>query len=239
MKRCARTACLLVVFGLSVAPAVPARGGEFRAFFNHIHTIYSTDNPGWEDFKPSVAEVVARADQVAASLGMEAVVTITDHRTIEGCSDPGFAPVGLAVPMKGEEWGGSGHAGVLNFSGDTRITEYSGEDRYELMVEEAHARGGFVIANHPRPGDWETDRRLGVDAIEVWNTLVWSTKNELALDWWHHLLAAGERITGVAGSDSHFRFLPIESPFNLVWCEGSQPDDMEQGLRDGRGRPRR
>ncbi len=236
MKQVSGKMLLPVAAALLMIIALPgaAKAGEFRAFFNHAHTIYSLDNEGWEDFKPSVAQVVTKADAAAASMGLEAVVTITDHRTIEGCSDPGFAPVGVAMPMKGEEWGGSGHAGALNFTGDTRITEYSGADRYELMVEETHARGGFVIANHPRPGDWETDRRLGVDAIEVWNTLVWSTNNELGLDWWHHLLVAGEKITAVGGSDSHFVFLPIESPFNLVWCESNHPDDMAAGVLSGR-----
>jgi len=212
----------------------PARAAEFRAFFYHIHTIYSLDNPGWEPFKPSVAQVISRADQVASGMGLEASVAITDHRTIDASFDPGFVPVGVAWPMKGEEWGGSGHAGALNFTGDTRITEYDGADRYEQMVQETHARGGIVIVNHPRPEDWETDRRLGADAIEVWNTLVWGTKNQLGLDWWHHLLAAGERITAVGGSDSHFVFLPIESPMNLVWCESNHPDDVVDGFVRGR-----
>ena len=226
----------MVVFFLAVflCLPLPALAGEYRAFFNHIHTIYSLDNEGWEAFKPSVAEVISRADLVAAGMGLEAGVVITDHRTIDAYFDPEFAPIGVARPMKGEEWGGSGHAGALNFTGDTRITEYTGEDRYELMVQETHSRGGIVIANHPRPEDWETDRRLGVDGIEVWNTVVWGAKNELGLDWWQHLLAAGEQLTAMGGSDSHFRFLPIETPFNLVWCESNLPDDMAEGIRSGR-----
>jgi len=229
---------MLSVFVLSLAALclsrVSAGAGEFRAFFNHIRTIYSLDNEGWEDFKPSVADVISRADQVAGDMGLEASVVITDHRTIDAYFDPEFVPIGVAQPMKGEEWGGSGHAGAMNFTGDTRITEYSGDDRYSLMVEETHARGGIVIVNHPRPEDWETDRRLGVDGIEVWNTLVWGTKNELGLDWWHHLLAAGEQLTAMGGSDSHFIFLPIESPFNLVWCESNHPDDVVDGILAGR-----
>ena len=236
MKGC-RKPWLLSVLALLLAfslPWVPARAGEFRAFINHNHTIYRLDNPGWEDFKPSVAEVISKADQVASGMGMEACVSITDHRTIDAYFDPEFVPIGVAQPMKGEEWGGSGHAGALNFTGDTRITEYSGEDRYEQMVQETHSRGGIVIVNHPRPQDWETDLRLGVDGIEVWNTLVWGPKNELGLDWWQHLLAAGERVTAMGGSDSHFIFLPIESPFNLVWCESNHPDDVVDGILDGR-----
>jgi hypothetical protein len=231
-----RTPSLLSVLALSLVflQPVAVRAGEFRVFFNHIHTIYSLDNAGWEAFKPSVAQVISRADEVATGMGMEACVPITDHRTIDAYFDPGFAPVGVAQPMKGEEWGGSGHAGALNFTGDTRITEYSGEDRYERMVEETHARGGIVIANHPRPLDWETDRRLGVDGIEVWNTLLWNTNGEQSLAWWHHLLAAGERVTAMGGSDAHFIFTPIDQPLNLVWCESNDPDDMVEGILGGR-----
>ena len=214
----------------------PARtlAGEYRIFFYHVHTIHSTDNPEFEIFKPSVAEVIERADRVAAEMGMEAGVAITDHRTIDAYFDPEFAPVGLARPMKGEEWGGSGHAGALNFAGDSPITEYSGPDRYVQLVEETHSKGGIVIANHPEPGDWETDRRLGIDGIEVWSVTFWDPTDELALEWWQRLLAAGEQVTAVGGSDSHFRFLPIETPSNLVWCESNHPDDMAEGVRDGR-----
>ncbi len=228
---------LLVVLALSLIlslPWVSVQAAEFRAFFYHIHTIYSLDNPGWEPVKPSVAQVMARADRVAGEMGLEASVAITDHRNIDAYFDPGFVPFGVAWPMKGEEWGRSGHAGALNYTGDTPITDYQDADRYERMVEETHARGGIVIANHPRPGDWKTDRRLGVDGIEVWNTLIWGNPNQLGLDWWHHLLAAGERITAVGGSDSHFVFLPIESPMNLVWSESNQPDDVVDGFLGGR-----
>ena len=38
----------------------PTRGtaGDYRVFFNHNHTIYSLENPGWEAFMPSVADVI-------------------------------------------------------------------------------------------------------------------------------------------------------------------------------------
>ena len=227
---------VLEVILLCVLVVLPAAGtaGEYRAFFNHIHTVYSDDNPGWEDFKPSVGEVIAKADLVASGMGLEAAVTITDHDTIAGCLDPEFAPVGVAQPVKGQEWGSDGHGGVLNFTGDTAIPSYAGADRYTLMANEVHARGGVVIANHPRSSlPWKTDRRLGVDAIEIWNVLIWEPSDTLTLAWWQRLLAAGERVTGVGGSDSHFIFTPIESPMNLVWCESNDPDDVMEGVRQG------
>ena len=226
--------CVSVSLALLLFGPAPGHAQEFRAFFYHTHTIYSTDNPGWEPFKPSVAEVISKADQVASDMGMEGAVAITDHRTIEAYFDPEFVPIGVAQPIKGEEWGGDGHAGALNFTGDVRITEYSGPDRYTEMVTETHARGGIVIANHPRDGDWKTDRRLGVDGIEVWSVSLWGPPDEVALAWWQRLLAAGERVAAVGGSDAHFIFLPIETPVNLVSCPSNDPDDVVAGVRDGR-----
>ncbi len=234
VRRSTLSICVLGLWLVFCLWATPARAGEFRALFYHIHTIYSLDNPGWEIFKPSVAQVISRADWAARSMGLEASVAITDHRNIDAYFDPGFVPVGVAVPIKGEEWGGAGHAGALNFTGDSPITEYQGTDRYERMVQETHARGGIVIVNHPRSDAWETDRRLGVDGIEVWNTGFWDANNQKGLDWWHRLLVAGERITALAGSDSHFIFIPIEKPLNLVWCESNQPDDVVEGILNGR-----
>ena len=224
------TLCSILVL-LSLPTTVLA--GEARAVFYHVHTIYSLDNPGWELFKPSVGEVIERADRVVSDMGMEGGVTITDHRTIDACFDPEFVPVGAACPIKGEEWGGGGHAGVLNFTGDTPITEYSGPDRYVELVTEAHERGGIVIANHPRPESWKADRRLGLDGIEIWSTSFWDPLDELAKAWWQRLLVAGEQITAVGASDSHFRFLPIETPVNLVWSESNEPDDLVEGMRQG------
>ncbi len=214
----------------ALAHATPTRASEWRALFNHVHSIYSTDNAGWEFFKPTVAQIVEHAAQVVAANGLEGAITLTDHNTIEGCFDPGFAPIGAVQPICGEEWSGGGHAGVLNFGADVEVTPGISK---EAMVAEVHARGGIVIANHPRAGSWETDRRLGVDAIEVWSVSFWDPTDELALDWWQWLLQAGEQVTAVGASDSHFWFAPSELPTNRVLSESNAPSDMMDGVRDG------
>ncbi len=213
----------------ALAHATPVRASEWRALFNHVHSIYSTDNAGWEFFKPTVAQIVEHAAQVAAANGLEGAITLTDHNTIAGCFDPGFAPVGAVQPICGEEWSGGGHAGVLNFGADVEVTPGISK---EAMVDEVHARGGIVIANHPRAGSWETDRRLGVDAIEVWSVSFWDPTDELALDWWQWLLQAGEQVTAVGASDSHFWFAPSELPTNRVLSESNAPNDMMDGVRN-------
>lgn len=224
-----RTA-VAVLIAMIVARAPAAEASEWRALLNHVHSSYSTDNAGWEFFKPTVAQVVEHAAQVAAANGLEGAITLTDHNTIAGCFDPGFAPVGAVQPICGEEWSGGGHAGVLDFGADVEVTPGISK---EAMVAEVHARGGLVIANHPRAGSWEADRRLGVDAIEVWSVSFWDPTDELALDWWQWLLQAGEHVSAVGGSDSHFWFAPSELPTNLVLSESNAPGDMMDGVRDG------
>ncbi|MBK7977896.1 MAG: hypothetical protein IPK07_33135 [Deltaproteobacteria bacterium] len=107
---------------------------------------YSTDNAGWELFKPTVAQVVEHAAQVCAAMGVEGAVTLTDHNTIEGCSDPGFAPVGSVVPICGDEYSSGGHAGVLGLEPGVPIA--SGLSK-EALVAEVNSRGGIVIAKPP------------------------------------------------------------------------------------------
>lgn len=226
MKRAIGIA-LAVVLGHA---ATNAQAREWRALFNHVHSSYSTDNAGWELFKPTVAQVVEHAAQVCSTMGVEGAVTLTDHNTIEGCSDPGFAPVGSVVPICGDEYSTGGHAGVLGLEPGVPVA--SGLSK-EALVAEVHARGGIVIANHPRAGSWETDRRLGVDALEVWSVSFWDGTDDLALEWWQQLLLAGERVTGVGASDSHFWFAPSELPTNLVLSESNAPADMMAGVRAG------
>lgn len=224
MKRRIGTALALVL------ASTTAHAREWRALFNHVHSSYSDDNAGWEFFKPTVAQVVEHAAQVCTTMGVEGAITLTDHDTIAGCSDPGFAPVGSAVPICGEEYGSGGHTGILDFG----ATEIPPGLSKEALIAEVHARGGIAIANHPRAGSWESDRRLGVDAIEVWSVSFWDGTDDLALQWWQQLLLAGERVTGVGASDSHFWFAPSELPTNLVLSDSNAPADMTAGVRDGR-----
>lgn len=218
---------LAVVLGV-VSTSAQAR--EWRALFNHVHSLYSDDNAGWELFKPTVAQIVEHAAQVCTTMGVEGAVTLTDHDTIEGCSDPGFAAVGGVVPICGEEYSTGGHAGVLGLEPGVPIAPGLSK---EALVAEVHARGGIVIANHPRAGSWETDRRLGVDALEVWSVSFWDGTDDLALQWWQQLLLAGERITGVGASDSHFWFAPSELPTNRLLSESNAPADMMAAVSAG------
>ena len=206
-------------------------GENWRMFINHVHTIYSEDNPEFQPVKSPVAYVINNANNMATALGTDAAIAITDHRTIEALFDPGFAPVGNAIPIIGEEWGGSGHANLIGFSGDTKIKNGDGVTDYEAMIAETHSRDGIVIVNHP--GSWNSDRALGVDAIEVLNGPAWTDRNLVALAWWQRLLAAGEQVTVVGGTDSHFIFTPIQMPINFVYAESNSQEDMLDAVVSG------
>ena len=229
-------AFLLLTAGCSEEPGLPTNpeplGENWRMFFNHIHTVHSEDNMEWQVVKSSVANVIGRANDIATASGTNAAIAITDHRTVAALFDPEFAPIGNAIPIIGEEWGGKGHAGVIGFSGNTKITDGDGPDDYEAMITEAHARGGIVIANHP--GNWHSDRALDIDAIEVLHSPFWGDGNYTTLDWWQRLLVAGEQITAVAGADSHFFFHPIQTALNLVNAPSNSQEDMLNAVEAGR-----
>jgi len=215
-----------------------AESGEWIAFFNHFHTRYSHDNRGAERVKLTVESVLKRTDRVARSMGVSGAVAITDHNNHDATGDPAFRPVGVIRPIKGEEWGGPGHAGVLGYSGDTAIARLippQSPETYVRMVTRAHSLGGIVIANHPRSSiKWQTDRRFGVDAVEVWSMCGWKGSDKSALAWWHRLLVAGERLTAVGGTDAHFYFQSVEFPLNWVFAESNAPEDVLAAVKAGR-----
>ena len=215
---------------LSVNPVPLAE--NWRMFFYHVHTIYSDDNPEYWMIKPSIAETIARASKIAIASNTDAAITINDHRTVDGLFDPGFAPFGAAVPIMGEEWGGNGHAGPIGFSGNTPITDGDGPEYYEAMVTETHDRGGIVVVHHSET--WRSDRAHDVDGIEVLNGPIWTDGNYFSLDWWQRLLVAGEQITAVGGSDSHFKVLPIQVPINMVYAPSNSQLDMLDAVESGR-----
>lgn len=106
---------------------------------------------------------------------------------------------------------------------------------YRELVRLTHRENGIVIVNHPMGGvPWHSRERLGVDAIEIWNGMTWKKSDAAALAWWNRLLTAGERITAVGGSDSHFRFQSIAHPTNLVYAASHRQDDVLAAVKAGR-----
>jgi hypothetical protein len=138
-----------------------AEGLAWNSVVYHSHTQYSDGNL-----------TVQWLMLYAALSGVDAIA-ITDHRTLDQCRDPYFRETLGTWPIRGEEWGWDGHAGILGLSGDEPIPN----DSIDLMLAEAAERGGLVVINHPfGSGDpWPRDYLdEGIGAIEVWNT-IWLT----------------------------------------------------------------
>jgi hypothetical protein len=234
-----RIACWALFVLPGPAPVSVARADQWIALFHHIHTNYSHDNRGAEAIKLRVQQVFDRADRMAKAMGMSGVVTITDHDNEDATSDPAFHLVGAVRPIPGEEWSTRlGHANVIGPL-DKKLVESlkvgADQETFCRTVDLIHRQGGLVIANHPGGRiRWQTEQRLGVDAVEVWTGIAWKTWDDTALAWWNRLLTNGERVTAIGGSDAHFVLVPIECPMNLVFAKSNSPADVLAGIKAGR-----
>ncbi len=142
----------------------------------HMHTTYS-------DGTASVALTIAYAEYLEDPVfvafhpeydgnGLD-FLSITDHRTFDAPSDPGWASDRLIL-VPGEEFGSDGHANLFGI--DAVVSHDPGGDGttlsdLEAALAEVHAQGGVFSPNHPlSEGDlWAWDLR-GVDGLEIWNT---------------------------------------------------------------------
>ncbi|MBM4395104.1 MAG: CehA/McbA family metallohydrolase [Deltaproteobacteria bacterium] len=100
-------------------------------------------------------------------------IALTDHRMVDGNSDPAFVSDEVVL-IPGEEFGGPGHAGIWGLS--TVVEHDPGGDGADLAdyragVDAAHAQGALFSMNHPglpkNPFPWDVRTH---DAMEVWNT---------------------------------------------------------------------
>lgn len=229
-----------LVMLLALISTSNARADQWVALFYHIHTTYSNEEIEWvAPIKLTVQQVLCRADGFAQSLGMPGAVAITDHNNWNATADPDFHPVGAICPIHGMEWeieiGEITVLGCLDKPLTDSLKRGSNLATFQKAVDAIHAQNGFITACHPRSKvRWHTDKRLGVDGIEVWNGIGWKTWDDGALAWWNQLLTEGERITALGGSDAHTVLHPVECPMNLVFAKSNAPADVLAGMRAGR-----
>ncbi|MCB9786902.1 MAG: CehA/McbA family metallohydrolase [Deltaproteobacteria bacterium] len=155
-----------------------AQSGWYRGDL-HYHTNYSEDakKQGGDDLDVclEIADAFRHPDYTSrhpelAGNGLD-FIAITDHRTDAALSDPDFTHDHLII-LPGEEYGGTGHAGIWGL--DHHITQdpIAGEtpaQRHLDAIAEAHAQGALFSPNHPTQDNswvWDTP---DIDAIEVWN----------------------------------------------------------------------
>ncbi|MAE71208.1 MAG: hypothetical protein CME06_12175 [Gemmatimonadetes bacterium] len=211
------------------SPLCPtAESFDWYLLANHCHSEYSHDSS--TDLELLLWETALR--------GADAMV-LTDHRTYAGCSDDEFQPVLDMVPICGQEWGSSPHAGIIHVPADTDPMDgYSIPD----MIDGVTAAGGTIVANHPFfDGDPWPEERLsaGIDVIEVWNGPWWwgteaASKNQQAARWWQDHLEEGRRVSAIGGSDKHYVGLNPLYPCNYVYAASNQAEDIQDAIEAGR-----
>ena len=103
----------------------------------------------------------------------------------------------------------------------------------------AQQRGALIIIDHPFEPD--CDFQFDIDAlprdcIEVWNGPM-REANLRAVEYWHRLLCAGEKIPACGGSDYHrdTPFIFLGGPTMCVFAESSGISDILTAVRAGRG----
>ncbi len=155
-----------------------AANGWYRGDL-HFHTNYSDDakKQGGDDLAEALVIADAWRDPVytnvnpgTAGNGLD-FVAVTDHRTDAALHDPNFKHDHLIV-IPGEEFGGTGHAGIWGLKKHITADPVNGEPantRIQNAIDEAHADGALFSPNHPTQDNaWVWDVK-GFDGIEVWN----------------------------------------------------------------------
>jgi hypothetical protein len=98
-------------------------------------------------------------------------IAVTDHRDDKCLTDPDFKHDHLIL-LPGEEFGGSGHAGIWGFKAHIDHEPpgtVNKNQRIQDAVDEAHAQGALFSPNHPaQDNPWVYDVK-GYDGMEVWN----------------------------------------------------------------------
>lgn len=183
-------------------------GKAWRRGDLHSHTYHS-------DAKGSPEALVA----AARARGLE-FLAITDHNTASHHAFLGALqrPDFLVIPGQ-EITTDRGHTNVWGVDGwiDFRLL---GDADVELLVKEAHARGGVISVNHPKQGGppWTYPIVDGFDCFEAWQML-WPIHNREAVDLYDSLLRQGRRLTLVGGSDWHHP-ADYAGPSGSAWTEG-------------------
>ena len=211
----------------TLEPAVQTAGW----YRGELHS-HSTHSDGRED----VAAVVASALHHGLNF-----ISLTDHFTTAGWTElEQLAPTNLCV-MRGLEI--TGHRGHANLHGlQSWVNPFVDQPQTWTIndaARAAHAQGALFCVNHPFALDlgWryhEFDWGL-CDLLEVYHHLE-GEGNTRQLALWDELLRAGQRITGVAGTDSHDPFRGrhrLGQVVTVVHADALEPSAILGGLKRG------
>ncbi len=192
----------------------------------HCHTYHS-------DGKLSPTELI----ELARSRGMD-FLAISDHNTtaaqgeLERMPSPGLVLIrGLEVTTF------MGHFNLWGIPDWVDFRVQKPEDM-EAAIQRAIDLGALTSCNHPKlyGPPWDYPEVANFHCVEVWNG-PWSGLDEMALEYWTSLLAAGRRVPAVGGSDFHNAHegeRNIGTPTNWIYQPG-KPDaaGILQAVRQG------
>jgi PHP domain len=235
----------LIVEAFTQAPA--SRTPSSTVFSNNVQN--GRPGAGWyrgelhshshhSDGRSSVAEVVASARRNGLDF-----IALTDHFTPAGWAElESLAGPDLCVIRSLELTGHRGHANMHGLSSwvNPFVDDTSGDWTINHAARATRNQNGVFCVNHAFSLDlgWryhDLDWSL-VDAMEVYHHLE-AGNNPFQLGLWDERLRTGQRITGVAGTDSHdagagrHRLVQV---FTAVYAEALEPAAMLEGVRSGR-----
>jgi hypothetical protein len=232
----------------------------------HYHTTTEVDfshYPRERDLSTSydpdgIDGLVAHAEK----LGLDALF-VTEHNSVATCFDPKFKNRSVLL-VCGEEWTTKQtlHIGLINPPVDKPsdgiypanphrvVSLKESEDEARAMIEDLHRTASerdqvsLAVINHPGYDMYSPKDALGADAVEV---MVPSYERPARTrKWWLGQLAAGRKITAIAGADLHecvnssclshgdvFRDW-FNEPLNLVFAANPDQNSLLEAIRAGR-----
>lgn len=164
-------------------------------------------------------------------------LAITDHNQM--VSPAVLARITGITLIPGVEWTHyRGHANFLGLAKPYDEPFFTNTDvDMQARFKSARDRGALIVINHPQDEScgFQFDlTKLPFDAIEIWNGPM-RESNLRAVGLWHQMLAAGQKVTAVGGSDFHREnlFQILGGPCMGVYAESDAPDDILAALRAG------
>lgn len=164
-------------------------------------------------------------------------LAVTDHNQFASSESLPRIPGITLIP--GVEW--THYQGHANFTGvdrpyDSPFAANTPEDM-RARFEMARSRGALITINHPFEEccrfllDFNT---LPFDCLEIWNGPM-RESNLRAVGLWQSMLAAGQKIPAVGGSDYHrdSLFQMLGGPTTCVFAMSSGPSDILSALKAG------
>jgi hypothetical protein len=216
-------AALTVTYTRPSARRADEPGARWLVGDLHMHSVHS-------DGSYALAEVI----RLCETAGLD-FISITDHNTISQNTAP--APPTTLTCIPGVELTTyRGHSNLLGVTAPVADFRVSSQAELDERLAYARQQGARIVLNHPfDPGcGWQWDWQVDYDWFEVWNG-PWRESNQQALDWWQAQLAAGRRLTAVAGSDTHrpHQYVKHGYPSSWVYSASRAADDILAAIAAG------